>query len=461
MPSTAIRLSLGPVTRRILWMGSVWMIAAMLSLIGLVMPNVIEADGPAAAYLFGDQIKPMLDDGVPIIYGPTGSAIASIGGGGLEWAVSDHLGSVRIKAERSHEYGPFGSVSSSDSVPVYAGHPYDPHPGIYQTPGRTYDPSLGRFLSVDPQRQGASPYPYAGGDPVNFLDPTGTILMPFLRTSGLGTSTTSDQRIKTLATALGYDSHLQDATRTFGQPVAPGERPKTSTANSRPERVLYGMYQETSRFNSTMYWIVGDEEPVKIPGDLKASFEKLRSKQPDFASSIVVIDVSKDHTAHRGIIEALQDIPGGRDVIIANLITDNVSIPGRTSHTRADVTTGITVKDYPASFDLPSFRVHAEMIATSVAVTLETPTTSAPSTNSTVSNAFATMGRGSGLSMVSSESGTFSHWRGTPVAPMPMPTTANTEFPSVPPVSLPTTTQGSTRTSSTARPEIWRPFYVD
>ena len=287
--------------------------------------------------------------------------------------------------------------------------------------------------------------------------------MPFLRTSGLKGSVEKDQRIKTLAIALGYDSHLQDAARTFGKPVSSEEEElRNSTARSRPGNVLSGEYQETTRFNSTMYWIVGDEEPVKIPGDLKMGLKALRSEQPDFASSIVVIDVSKDGTAHRGIIEALKDIPGGRGVITAEIITRNISLPSRA---RAVVADGVTVKDYPVPFDLHGFRVHAEMVAASVAVTLEThtstpSTTSTTSTTSTVSDATAMMGHGSGLSMLFGESGTFSHWRGTPIAPMPMSTT-NPGFPSVPPVSLPTTTQGSTRTSSTAPPGIWRPFDFD
>src|SRR5262249_44957283 len=37
------------------------------------------------------------------------------------------------------------------------------------------DPALARFLRPDPVRQGGSPYPYVGNDPVNFIDPTGEV----------------------------------------------------------------------------------------------------------------------------------------------------------------------------------------------------------------------------------------------------------------------------------------------
>jgi hypothetical protein len=49
--------------------------------------------------------------------------------------------------------------------------------GFYYLGARYYEPTSGRFLSADPMGQAASPslYDFAGGDPVNFFDPTGRI----------------------------------------------------------------------------------------------------------------------------------------------------------------------------------------------------------------------------------------------------------------------------------------------
>ena len=51
---------------------------------------------------------------------------------------------------------------------------FDPTPLILQG-ARYYDPTSGRFISPDPLGHRVTPdlYSYAGGDPVNFVDPTG------------------------------------------------------------------------------------------------------------------------------------------------------------------------------------------------------------------------------------------------------------------------------------------------
>jgi RHS repeat-associated protein len=59
--------------------------------------------------------------------------------------------------------------------------------GYYYLGARYYEPSSARFLSTDPMGHGASMslYDYAGGDPINFVDPTGR-LQTSMRTQSVG-----------------------------------------------------------------------------------------------------------------------------------------------------------------------------------------------------------------------------------------------------------------------------------
>jgi RHS repeat-associated protein len=56
-----------------------------------------------------------------------------------------------------------------------AGMWWDPHLGIYHVRHRAYDPRLGRFLQPDPigVAGGWNVFEYVGGDPANFVDPSG------------------------------------------------------------------------------------------------------------------------------------------------------------------------------------------------------------------------------------------------------------------------------------------------
>lgn len=79
-----------------------------------------------------------------------------------------------------YEYTPFGeSISATEQVlqPFrFAGREFDSETGLYYNRARYYDPALGRFISEDPigLEGGVDPYAYAGNDPVNFSDPSGT-----------------------------------------------------------------------------------------------------------------------------------------------------------------------------------------------------------------------------------------------------------------------------------------------
>ena len=157
------------------------------------------ASSTRTLYSYGGQLRPLVEEtnGVQTlnIYGPDGQIIAQVardgqGGREVRHLLADHLGSTRVALDADgnvvarFEYGPYGETAASGTAAAdvryrYTGHPYDEPQGLYETPARQYDPTLGRFLSVDPQREDASPYAYAGNNPVGLVDPTGGTPGPF------------------------------------------------------------------------------------------------------------------------------------------------------------------------------------------------------------------------------------------------------------------------------------------
>ncbi|MGB3180746.1 MAG: RHS repeat-associated core domain-containing protein [Cyclobacteriaceae bacterium] len=57
----------------------------------------------------------------------------------------------------------------------YTGQEYDSETGLYNYRARLYDAKTGRFLSVDPKAQFASPYMAMGNNPVMMIDPDGQL----------------------------------------------------------------------------------------------------------------------------------------------------------------------------------------------------------------------------------------------------------------------------------------------
>ena len=150
-------------------------------------------DGARTLNLYGGGMRPLVEerDGVQTlnIYGPGGRIIAQVvrygqGSEEVRYLLTDHLGSTRVvldaegNAVARYEYAPHGETTAAGTAAGevryrYTGHPYDEEQGVYETPARGYDPTLGRFLSVDPQRETGSPYTYVTNNPVLYKDPNG------------------------------------------------------------------------------------------------------------------------------------------------------------------------------------------------------------------------------------------------------------------------------------------------
>jgi len=95
-----------------------------------------------------------------------------------------------VSVTDTYDYDAFGNkLNSTGTTPnnmLYRGEEFDTDLGLYYLRARYYNPLTGRFMSRDPKEQ--SPldskrkpidpgkwhkYLYAGGNPVNMIDPTG------------------------------------------------------------------------------------------------------------------------------------------------------------------------------------------------------------------------------------------------------------------------------------------------
>ncbi len=109
-------------------------------------------------------------------------------GEGTSWYLADRLGSVRHLADSAGsivdtiQYDSFGNILSETNPSrgdrfKFAGREFDSTTGLYYNRARYYDPRTGEFISEDPLVFGggdANLQRYAGNDPVNATDPTGT-----------------------------------------------------------------------------------------------------------------------------------------------------------------------------------------------------------------------------------------------------------------------------------------------
>ncbi|OQQ13671.1 Wall-associated protein [Streptomyces sp. M41(2017)] len=117
---------------------------------------------------------------------PGGTLNSMTTGGKTYFYLTDALGSVVALADidgnkvDSYTYSPRGvRILAQSTEPVaqpyrFAGNYQDPT-GLYHLQARYYDANIGRFTQPDPSGQEQNPYLYAEGDPVNRIDPTGTI----------------------------------------------------------------------------------------------------------------------------------------------------------------------------------------------------------------------------------------------------------------------------------------------
>ncbi|MBO1350517.1 MAG: RHS repeat-associated core domain-containing protein [Hormoscilla sp. GUM202] len=143
----------------------------------------------AKLYVHGLNDYPLLevsDKSVQYIYG-MGGLLALVKDGKVYTILKDHLGSTRVVVDEAgtvvtaFDYLPFGELMGTaygnpDIISYrYTGQEFDAELGLYNYRARFYDPSLGRFYATDPKAQFASPYLYAGNNPIMLVDPNGKL----------------------------------------------------------------------------------------------------------------------------------------------------------------------------------------------------------------------------------------------------------------------------------------------
>ena len=151
-------------------------------------------------FLYDGQLEPVAElDGSgnvveQFVYGTRPNVPDYIIKGGVEYRViSDQIGSPVLIVNATTgaiaeqiSYDAWGNVTS-DSNPGFqpfgfAGGLYDTDTGLVHFGARDYDPQTGRWISKDPVLFNAgetSLYGYAANDPINFIDPTGLLHIPF------------------------------------------------------------------------------------------------------------------------------------------------------------------------------------------------------------------------------------------------------------------------------------------
>lgn len=149
--------------------------------------------GQTILYLPGQQItlNTSTNTATGVRYYPLpggGTAVRTGSGTNYKFVISDHHGTGELLLDNTAQnptwrqftaYGaPRGTGVSWPDNRAFLGKPANPGTGLTVVGARSYDPMIGRFISVDPEIQPSKPqslsaYLYANNNPITFSDPTG------------------------------------------------------------------------------------------------------------------------------------------------------------------------------------------------------------------------------------------------------------------------------------------------
>jgi RHS repeat-associated protein len=125
-------------------------------------------------------------------------SVVGLRGTDRSYYLFDGLGSVAAVTDSNgavtnyYTYDPFGVTTETKALLTdvfnpwrYAGQYQDTTTGLYKMGARYYDPQLGRWTQADPSGQDANAYLYVGGNPVNFVDPSGLSFLDSFSNNGV------------------------------------------------------------------------------------------------------------------------------------------------------------------------------------------------------------------------------------------------------------------------------------
>ena len=202
---------------------------------------------------------------------------------------------------------------------------------MYLTPGRIYDASLGRFLSLDPQREDASPYVYAGNNPIDFLDPSGSGKYPFYVFAGFETRQPGTKKMSfnadAVASIFGRNSSSQNAIsgEMFNAIYDSQGVAVSSPAESHPHKYVNNKWVDYEK----MYLLIGDDVDAEQMGRLAQGINALEGERPEFARKVTILNFSgKEETGEH--VRKLFEPTGRKPLLVhAGLETTTYGSGGR------------------------------------------------------------------------------------------------------------------------------------
>ncbi|WP_205795757.1 RHS repeat-associated core domain-containing protein [Micromonospora sp. CMU55-4] len=203
---------------------------------------------------------------------------------GITWLASDHQGTSQVSVandtnqtitqRRQTPYGsPRGAAVTWPNQQGFLGGYQDPT-GLTHLGAREYDPTIGRFISVDPINDPGNPqqlsaYAYASNNPVTFSDPSGLIIPEYLNPtannivvcSGLGGY--ACQNYAEGKTGQGHGPSRNDGS---GGPTKKTGRQKTHESLEACGLFLIGLGAGCDGVNAVIYATEGNWREAALSG---------------------------------------------------------------------------------------------------------------------------------------------------------------------------------------------------